>query len=58
MTGFTNPDKVVKFLFLIHNSYMHAHDQLPKDSTKDSTIIDCLQSGRQVKISFSQSQSS
>ena len=38
MTGLTNPDKVVKILFLIHNSYRHVQDQLLKDSTKDSTL--------------------
>ena len=47
--GFTNQDKVVKFLFLIHNSHRHVQDQLLKEITQASTINDCLQSARRVE---------
>ena len=39
--AFTQEDKVVKFLFLIHNSHKCIQDQLLKDVTKDSNITDC-----------------
>ena len=47
--GFTNQNKVVKFLFLIHNSHRRVHDQLLKEITQASTINDCLQSARRVE---------
>ena len=40
---FTNVDKVVKFLFLIHNKHSEVKQELLKCVTKDITLSQCLE---------------
>ena len=39
---FTNSDKVVKFLFLIHNKHAEVKRELLKHVTKETTLGQCL----------------